>query len=241
MRLQLLVGRASLLVALACAGCTTPFPGYRHEGEGPNERLLDVLDGYEESRQEFRTEEEKRGLGAELVDPGRSLADLRALNLEYPGHVPTLFALAMLEFRRGQSEVAAGYLDALFDVEPVHPEAGILRSRLAIDDGNLVASRRVLEQQIRYTPDHFGLREALSATAYLSGDFDSAREELELARRLGAPYWRVAFHMGLIEEGAGNRTQAMKAYEVALLERPDFPEAQSRLDGLRAIFGDVVR
>lgn len=241
---------AALGLLVLAASCTTPYPGYRHEGVDPDERLSALLypDGAPQDRsdetpeeRERRQREERRAAGKQLADPGRTLAELRALHLEHPGHVPTLFALAVLEREQGSPERASGYLDGLFDLQPVHPEAAILRSRIAIDEGNLPASRRVLEQQIRYTPDHAGLHEALSATAYLEGGLDEARRELELARRLGAPYWRVAFHQGLIEEAAGNRTQAIKAYEVALLERPDFPAAASRLAGLRAIFGDVVR
>ena len=232
---------ACLLLLLGTASCTTPFPGYRHEGEGPDERLAQIMEQHEVESTEYRTQEEKRALGSRLVDPSRALDELRKLSLEYPAHAPTLFALAVLEYEAGARARASGYLDSLFEVEPVHPEAGILRSRMAIADGNLPASRRVLEQQIRYTPDHPALHEALSATAYLEGDLESARTELELARRLGAPGWRVAFNLGLIEEADGNRIQAMKDYEVALAERPDFPEASSRLAGLQATFGDVVR
>ncbi len=231
---------ALCLLSLAAA-CTTPFPGYRHEGEGPDERLLDLLDQHEVDGVEYKSKEDKRALGADLVDPARTLNELRRLNAEYPNHTATLFALAVLEYESGVRERASAYLDTLLDISPVHPEAGMMRSRLAISDGNLPAARRVLEQQIRYTPDHFGLREALSAAAYLAKDLEGARSELEIARRLGAPYWRVAFNLGLIEEAAGNRIQAMKDYEVALLERPDFPAATSRLAGLRAQFGDVAR
>ena len=230
-----------LLLLLGTAACTTPFPGYRHEGEGPDERLTRIMEQHEVESTEYRTQEEKRALGPRLVDPSRALNELRKLHLEYPSHVPSLFALAVLEYEAGAKARASGYLDNLFEVEPVHPEAGILRSRMAIADGNLPASRRILEQQLRYTPDHAALHEALSATAYLEGDLEEARTEVELARRLGAPGWRVAFNLGLIEEADGNRIQAMKDYEVALSERPDFPEASSRLAGLQALFGDVIR
>jgi tetratricopeptide (TPR) repeat protein len=229
------------LCLLFVSACTTPFPGYRHEGEGPDERLLDLMDMREQEAREFKTDDEKKELGAQLVDPARTMNELRKLHLEYPTHVPTLFAIALLEHESGARERSSGFLDAIFSVEAVHPEAGILRSRMAIEDGNLPAARRVLEQQINYTPDHFGLREAMSATAFLDGDLERARSEIEMARRLGAPQWRVAFNLGLIEEADGNRIQAMKDYEVALLERPEFPEAASRLAGLRALFGDVVR
>jgi len=230
-------GTLGLVGIVLLAACQTAVPGYRYEGLGPDERLLDLAEAYE-------AQADAGGAGGDpskLVDGQRLTNELRRLHVEYPTHAPTLFMLAQVTFDEGRPERAAAYLDDLFATHPMHPEGGLLRSRIAIGEGNLTAARRVLEQQIRYVPDHAGLREALGSVAYMEGDLDAARVDVEMARRLGAPLWRVAFNLGLIEEAAGNHEVAAERYEVALRERPDFAPAASRLAGIRAEFGDLVR
>ena len=231
-------GAALMGLALLASSCTAPMGDYRDAARGPDERLLELVECYGVER-DARATRMKEG-GAPL-QTGLIRNELRRLHLEYPTHAATLFTLATLTYEEGGPERAAAYLDDLFAVQPAHPEGGVLRSRIAISEGNLPAARRVLEQQIRYTPDHAGLREALGSTAYMAGELDEARRELEMARRLGAPTWRVAYNLGLIEEASGNQTLAMERYEVAIAENPDFHPATSRLMGLRALFGDVVR
>ena len=233
--------RLVLMSLLFLGACTTPFPGHRHEGQGPDERLGVLMREHLEGRHQYRSEKERSRLGAELVDADGTLRDLRQLHLEYPTHTPTLFALAALAFKKGTRGRASGYLDLLFEHEPRHPEAGILRSRMAIGEGNLPASRRVLTQQIRYTPDHAGLQEALSASAYLEGNLVEARASLAMAERLGAPAWRVAFNRGLIEEAAGHVAEALQAYEAVMQAKPDCAAATSRWRGLRAQAGETIR
>lgn len=232
-----LLRTAGLALLLFAGACQTAVPGYRHEGQGPDERLLDLVDAYEGRAQAQGSDSD----GTELVDAQRLTNELRRLHLEYPAHAATLFMLATVTFDEGRPERAAAYLDDLFAVQPDHPEAGLLRSRIAIREGNLVAARRVLEQAIRYRPDHAGLYEALGSVAFHEGDLDAARVDLEMARRLGAPLWRVAYNLGLVEEAAGNHAAAMSRYEVAIDLRPEFASAASRLAGLQAEFGDVVR
>lgn len=227
------------LLAVVQVGCNTPYPGYRNEGQGPDERLLDLVERYhvlhDASRPRDRAGEKL------LVDGQRVVNELRRLHNDYPTHVPTLFTLASVSYAESAPERAGGYLDALFAVQPGHPEAGVLRSRLAIEEGNLPGAKRVLERQLRYRPDHSGLWEARSSVAYLEHDLPGARQALEMAERLGAPRWRVAFNRGLIEEAAGDTATAAENYEVALSENPEFQPAASRLAGLRAFSGERVR
>ncbi len=230
-----------LLAAFAATSlaCSSPAPGYRHEGQGPDQRLLDLVERYhvlqDPSRPRDRAEEQL------LVDGQRVLNELRRLHNDYPGHVATLYTLASVTYDQGGRERASGYLDALFAIQAAHPEAGVLRSRIAIDEGNLPAAKRVLERQLRFRPDHAGLWEASSAAAYLDHDLTGAREALEMALRLGAPEWRVAFNQGLIEEADENPSEARKRYEAALSENPEYQPAASRLAGLRAAGGEKVR
>lgn len=235
-QLDLRAGLACVLAALA-ASCSTPFEGYRQEQRGADERLAELVALMDDQSEQGGAP----GGEHDLADSGRLLNELRRLNQDYPAHAPTLFALATKTYEAGQRERADAYLDQIFDLEPVHPEAGVLRAQLALRDGNLSAARRVLEQQIRYTPDHPGLREAHGSVLYFAGELEPARVELERARRLGAPPWRVAFNLGLIEEADGNVTLAMERYQVATRLNTDFRPAASRLAGLEAEFGDVVR
>ncbi len=224
-------------VLLGLCACQSPAPGYRHEAEGPDERLLDLADAYSAQQESGGGSKP----GTRIVDPGRIQNELRQLNLEYPNHVPTLYMLATVAYENGVPERAAAYIDDLNRIQPIHPEAGLLRSRLAINDGNLNAARRVLEQQIRYTPDHAGLREALGSVSFMEGDLESARADLRMASRLGAPSWRVEYNLGLVEEADDNLSLAIEHYQRALEDNAGFLPASSRLAGLRAEMGEEVR
>jgi len=52
------------------------------------------------------------------------------------------------------------------------------------------------------------------------------------AEVLGAPRWRVAYHLGLIGEAAGALDQAQKLYREAVEKNPGWAPAQQRLNGL---------
>ncbi len=121
----------------------------------------------------------------------------------------------------------------MFALQPVHPEAAILRSRIALAQGNTPYARKMLETQIQMVPDHAELRAAHAGVAFLEEDFDGARASLEAARRLGAEEWRIAFNQGLVEEAAGNLSEAARQYLLCTELKPGFKQAQSRLNGLQ--------
>ncbi len=83
-------------------------------------------------------------------------------------------------------------------------------------------------------PDHAGLYETYGATLYLGGQLPEARRELTTAGALGAPRWRIAYHLGLVEEASGQLELARQYYSEALEGNPGWAPAQSRLNGLRA-------
>ncbi|MCA8979876.1 MAG: tetratricopeptide repeat protein [Planctomycetes bacterium] len=237
------------------SACNSPGMGYRSSETDPDVRLIglmSVLHG-EDVTQSCPNGCAERGKpncercrhliderGRIVIDHERTRNQIERLALEYPNHAPTLFAAASLAYEAGEKERAAGYLDELLSRHPVHPEAAVLRSRIAIEEGNLSGARRTLEQQIQFTPDHAGLREALSATQFLDGDLMAALTQLEVAERLGAPAWRVAFNRGLIAETAGNARGAIEQYEISLAERPEYRAAASRKAGLLATAGEAA-
>jgi tetratricopeptide (TPR) repeat protein len=232
---------SGVALAIALGSCQSPKPGYRHEGESADQQLLNLVDRlkrYSDPAAQS-ADSDRKDQGA--VDVGSIENELRRLNLEFPSHAPTLFVLANLTMERGRKERSAAYLDDLFAIQLINPEAGLLRSKIAIMEGNLNAASRVLVQQVRYTPDHPGLREALASVHFMAGRLEEAREELDMAERLGAPIWRVAFNYGLIEEAADAPERAVFYFGKSLEHKPDFAPARSRRTGLLAKYGDLIR
>jgi tetratricopeptide (TPR) repeat protein len=146
---------------------------------------------------------------------------------------------AVLAYDEKQFVKSQQLLDSLFSLRAVHPEAAVLRARLALDEGNTPFALRYLEQQIQLSPDHAGLRELHASTLYSVGRLDDARASLTVAERLGAPNWRIAYGRGLIEESAGNSAEARVYYEAALRARPGWGPAEARLRALNAASGQA--
>jgi Flp pilus assembly protein TadD len=61
-----------------------------------------------------------------------------------------------------------------------------------------------------------------------------AQRELTTAGQLGAPRWRIAYHLGLVAEAAGRLDEARQRYMESVSGNPGWPVAQSRLNALRA-------
>ncbi len=79
---------------------------------------------------------------------------------------------------------------------------------------------------------YFSLPRAVATYTAAAGAMDAALEEA--ARSLGAPRWRVAYHLGLIQESEGHIDEALRLYLEALQGRPDWALAASRVKALRA-------
>ena len=221
------------LSLLFAAGCAMNSFGHRDPACDPDARLAELLRSYEECKSRGANDSSHV-----LVDCDRVHNEIERLSLEFPRHVPTLFANATICWDEREPVQATRYLDTLFALEKSHPEAAVLRSRIAISDGNLSGARRLLESQIAYRPDHASLREALSAVLYMQHDLAGARGSLDVAEALGAPDWRVAYNRGLIAEAAGDDAGATSQYEAAIAANPEFAAARSRLSGVRAKLGD---
>jgi tetratricopeptide (TPR) repeat protein len=229
MKIQVPIVSLALAMALASSACTTASFGHRERNTDPDERLDALVSAYQDSRGGKDTNDSHL-----LVDAERSAAELEQLALEFPRHVRTLQANAVIAYDNHDHAKTQRYLAALFAVEPSYPEAAILRSRVAIDEGNLPLARRQLEAQVDYTPNHAGVREALSSVLYMSGDLDGAARSIAVAEKLGAPAWRVAFNRGLLAEAAGRPADAQRFYRAALDANPEFEPAKARMEGAKA-------
>lgn len=220
--------RVCLLAVLGVSlvSCSLVNPNRVHKVSNPDYELPRLIKSWTDARE------------AELRKGGRFLNsesiryELERLSYENPRHIPAHLACASIAFEVGEPSKAATHLDDVFAIQPAHPEAAILRSRIALQEGNTPYARELLEIQIQLVPDHGELRAAHAGVAFLEGDYESARASLAAARRLGAEEWRIAYNQGLVEEAAGNSSEAARQYTMCLEFQPGFEPAQSRLNGL---------
>lgn len=219
---------AALLLTICGTSCKSYSFGHRDPNCNVDERLAGLLAAYDRAKQPGEHKKEY------LVDCDRVRNSIERLALEFPTHVPTLMANAVLAHDALENTKSARYLDSLFSLEPVHADAAVLRSEIALDEGNLPGARRLVEAQISYAPDHARLREMHSLVLYLSRDLEGARAEIGAAEKLGAPAWRVAYHRGLIAESAGDVAEARRQLQTAVDANPEFKPARSRLTGIDA-------
>jgi len=212
------------VLLLLVTSCKTNYSfGHRDASLNPDARLAGLVSDYEKSKKGNASTNEL------VIDHSAAWLQIERLAVEYPRHVPTLMANAAIAYEEREKEKSKRYLDALFSVEHSHPDAAVLRSRVALDEGNMPLARRVLETQIAYTPYEAGVHEAYSSVLYMSRDLDGAIREINLAEKQGAPKWRVAYNRGLIAEAAGRHTDAQRYFQAAVDENPEFAPARARL------------
>lgn len=211
--------------------CATTSPLTRQLCYNPEAQLATVLRPLEDLRAK-KCQVENSATGP--AQCARLQQELQRLLVVCPGYAPALVANAVVAYDDRQPVQAQQFLDEVLGQPGRYPDAAVLRARIAIEEGNVPFARRLLEQQIRLVPDHAGLHETLGATLYLDGRLPEATRELTTARTLGAPAWRVAYHLGLIEEAAGRFDAASNYYGEALQGNPSWPQAQSRFNALRA-------
>lgn len=228
------LGQISVWVLVMCLGLSFACASQKVPGKNdPTVRVTKLLDEWLRIREDGGSCA-SGGRKYPFVDCGRIQSGIVALGLEFPNNPEVLLVNAVIAYETNQPENAESYLDALLEQESTEPGVAVLRSRLALDQGNLPHARRLLNDQVTLTPDAADLREALAAVHYLSGDLASARRQLLIAERLGAPAWRVAFNRGLLEEAEGHTDAAIEYYQAALDENPEYEPARSRLRGLES-------
>ncbi len=229
-RIVLLPGLLSMAGCLGLlAGCRSTPPPNPHD---PHVRLAAFLEQWSQVREDGSSCDERRPGKTPLIDCERTRKGLERLSIEFPYDPEVLLANAVVSYESGRVEDAGKELDALRRITPVQPDAALLRARIAIDEGNLRFARRLLDEQIELVPDHASLHELSAAVHYLEQHYDQALRELRLARRLGAPAWRTAYHEGLVAEAREEYPAAARAYRTSLEDNPGFAPARSRLRGL---------
>jgi tetratricopeptide (TPR) repeat protein len=163
------------------------------------------------------------------------LADsLQRLAAICPRTATVLLAAAEASYAGADFVAAQQYLDKLTSVAQSVPAATVLRAQIALRDGNHRYARRIVDNEIKRVPNHSELREVQAAILFLQGEYPEATRAIEAAVRLGAPYWRAAYNLGLIAEAQGQRDAAERFYRESVLLLPSWPRAQQRLEGLLA-------
>lgn len=216
--------RLTILAMTLCTGAclTAGRPLQRQECVQPDARLSELLPRYEQLRATGCTEE-----------CGPLRREIERLALVCPAHAPTLMANAVQAYDDKNVAAAQQWLDIILGRPGIHANAAVLRARIAIEEGNVPFASRLLESRIKLAPDHAGLRETYGAALYLSRQYAAAIRELKMAAALGAPPWRVAYHLGLVDEAEGRLDAAATHYAEALAGNAGWAPAQSRLTALR--------
>ncbi|MEM9175883.1 MAG: hypothetical protein AAGC67_11670 [Myxococcota bacterium] len=224
----------TLLLCVFVAACQSPPPPNPNAARS---RLEPLLEAWDRARAEDGGCEQRRPTETPILDCEAVSQQIARLAVEFPRDPEILLAAATVRYEGGRKEDALKTLDVLRRLQPIHPEAAVLRGRIAIDEGNLRFARRILEEQRELSPDHAGLWEMLASVAYLEGEYAVANERLDVAARLGAPGWRVAYHRGLVAEASGRPDLASLAYADCLEANPEFAPARSRLRALAVTEG----
>ena len=224
----------AVAIAIWAVGCAGSPPPHAATPLDPQMRLEALLEQWRALHAPGSSCETLPSDRAPIDDCGRLRGEVGQLALAFPRNPQVLFAAAVMASEAREREQSASYLDQLFAVVAIFPQAAVLRAQLALDDGNLALARRVLREQIALAPSHAGLREAQAGVLYLAGEPDAADAELEVAFSLGAPAWRVAYHRGLLAEAAGRADRAVDFYREASEMNPGFALAHERLVALVA-------
>src|SRR5262249_51761179 len=157
-------------LSLIAASCATTSPIVRQECRNPDAQLAAALDPLDRR-------------------------ELERLALVGANQTPALSANAGVAYDDHRPQTAQQLLDQILAQPKSNPDAAALRARIAIEEGNLPFAKRLLEQQMVIAPDHAGLHETYGAALYVGGQLVEARRELTVAGALGAPRWRIAYHL----------------------------------------------
>ena len=161
------LGQISVWVLVMCLGLSFACASQKVPGKNdPTVRVTKLLDEWLRIREDGGSCA-SGGRKYPFVDCGRIQSGIVALGLEFPNNPEVLLVNAVIAYETNQPEYAESYLDALLEQESTEPGVAVLRSRLALDQGNLPHARRLLNDQVTLTPDAADLREALAAVHYL--------------------------------------------------------------------------
>lgn len=222
-----------LVLILGCAGCRSVLgPPPECPGD-PDAAVMELRRDWQRAPYVGLYEGTDCGDCESDVKP-KALIRRETENLLYrfPRHVPTRLFAALLAYEADDPVRAVEHLDTLLELQPVHPEAAVLRARIALESGNIPFAKTFLREQVALRPNDPALHEALSSAHFMDDNLDDALASLDVADRLGAPQWRVAYNRGVIEEARGNSQVAAGHYKSSLSLMPHWSPPRARLEAL---------
>lgn len=222
---------AAIAASLAITGCAN-MDTYRKAYPDPNERLGHLLALYRINLKEGDGCHEIRRPPHETLDCTRLIAELDRLVMEFPNHKDLLMANAVLSYKTQRKEVAQLMLDRLLAQPGAHPEAAILRARIALEQGNVIGAVQLLERQAMLAPSNLDLRSALASAYYTQGDYERARNLLMTPGMANHDPPAHSYHLGLIAEAQEDWRAACDHYRRAVGFAPEFAPARARIIGL---------
>lgn len=222
---------AAIAFAVVVAGCAN-MDSYRKAYPDPDERLDHLLVLYKINLKEGDGCHEIERPPHEILDCARLITELDRLVMEFPNHERILMADAVLSYKTGRKEVAQLMLDRLLAQPGAHPEAAILRARIALEQGNINGAVQLLERQAMLVPSDLDLRSALASAYYTRGEYDRARNLLMTTGMASHDPPAHSYHLGLIAEAQEDWQAACEHYRRALGFQPEFTPARARAIGL---------
>src|SRR5690606_3517558 len=212
-------------------GCAN-MDSYRSDYPEPDDRLSHVLALYRLDLVQGRKCHEIARPSSETLDCMRLLNELDRLVMESPSHQGILMANAVFSYKAERKEVAQLMLDRLLAQGGSHPEAAILRARIAPEQGNVTGAVQLLERQTTLAPDNLDLRSALASADFSLGEYDRAGH---LPWRRGTPAHDPPVHadrVGLLHEAEGRWEEACPQWQLSISGGPGFAPARARAIGL---------
>lgn len=222
-----------LIVGLGCGGCRSVLAPPPDCPGDPDEAVMELRADWQRAPYVGNYEGTDCG-GCESEVKSKEFIRRETENLlfRYPRHVPTRYFAALLAYEADDPIRAIEHLDTLFAIQPVHPEATILRARIALEDGNTPYAQKLLREQVALRPNDPALHEALSSAHFMDDQLDDALSSLDAADRLGGPRWRIEYNRGVIEEARGNSQMAAGHYKTSLSLMPHWGPPRNRLEAL---------
>lgn len=164
----------------------------------------------------------------------RTLArSLESLMMEFPHAPRILIATAFVQYQLGRTLDSQFTLDQALSLSIPMPEAAVLRSRIAMSDGNFSLAKTIISRHLRLAPDYAPLYETEAASFYFQGRYGNALASLRQAEMLGTPPWRIHYHRGMIHEAMSRHSDACSDYAKVVNEIPGHPMANAKLRILR--------
>ena len=149
--------------------------------------------------------------------------------------------LAVVVMRQNDWERAIGVVDSLISVSPRDSRAYMMRSQLAINTGDTLTAKKMVEMAVvhdRYSADVY---EARAIISMMTEEYDSAEKDLDKAIDLMPNRGSAYVNRALARFYKKNFSGALKDYDMAVYAEPSNFEAHYNRGLLRMEVGDNNR